>query len=82
MYVHAHLQQLVFGFRLKDSIGWNLVWTSSYIEDAVDRIAVNAKVSTPVQESCNRLVAAATGFTIRLWSITDNGESREIGAFQ
>ena len=33
-------------YRLKDSVGWQLVFTSPYIEHAIERVALNAKVST------------------------------------
>ena len=65
--------------RLKDSIGWNLVWTSPYIEPTVEGIAVNAKIANPSQEHCNRMVAACYGTLIQLWSIAEDGNSREIG---
>ena len=68
-----------FLFRLKDSIGWNLVWTSPYIEPTVEGIALNAKIANPSQEQCNRMVAACYGTLIQLWSIAEDGSSREIG---
>jgi len=57
-------------YKLKDSVGWHLTWTSNYIEDTIDRIAVNAKVSYTLAEYW-RLVAAASGTSVRLWSIPD-----------
>lgn len=33
-------------YRLKDSVGWQLVFTSPHIEQAIERVALNAKVST------------------------------------
>ena len=47
----------------------------------MDRIALNAKAANPSQENCNRMLAAALGTSIRLWSIADDGTSREIGQY-
>lgn len=66
-------------FRMKDTAGWQLRWTSPYMEDIVERVAINAKVLNP--ENPNKMVAAAMGNMIQLWSVADDGTSREIGKF-
>ncbi|XP_062595275.1 BTB/POZ domain-containing protein KCTD3-like [Saccostrea cucullata] len=66
-------------FRMKDSAGWQLRWTSPYMENVVDRVAINAKVLNP--DNPNKMVAAAMGNMIQLWSVTEEGISREIGKF-
>lgn len=68
-------------FRMKDSTGWHLIWTSPHMELPIDRVAINAKVMNPNQDNANKMVAASTGNLIRLWSVTDDGDSREIGTF-
>lgn len=47
------------------------------MEDVVERVAINAKVLNP--ENPNKMVAAAMGNIIQLWSVADDGTSREIG---
>lgn len=66
-------------YRMKDSTGWHLLWTSAYLEIPIERIAINAKVMSANQDNTNKMVAASAGSIVRLWSISDDGESREIG---
>ncbi|KAK3092522.1 hypothetical protein FSP39_003957 [Pinctada imbricata] len=68
-------------FRMKDSTGWHLIWTSSHMEETVERIAINAKVVNANQDNTNKMVAVSLGNNVRLWSVTDDGTSREIGVF-
>lgn len=64
---------------MKDSTGWHLIWTSPYMNSPVERIAINAKVLNPNQDNTNKMVAASYGTELQLWSVTDDGSSREIG---
>ncbi|KAG1677873.1 BTB/POZ domain-containing protein KCTD3 [Nymphon striatum] len=69
-------------YRMKYSCGWQLAFTSPYIEEVIERVALNAKVITSSQsENSNKMLAIAYGFQIRLWSITGNGTRTEIGIF-
>lgn len=69
-------------YRMKDSTGWHLIWTSSYQEIPIERIAINAKVMSANQDNTNKMVAASAGNLVRLWSIADgDGDCREIGVF-
>ncbi|XP_052106922.1 BTB/POZ domain-containing protein KCTD3-like [Mytilus californianus] len=68
-------------FRMKDSTGWHHIWSSPYMENAVDRVALNAKVVAQNQENTNKMVAASMGSFVQLWLIMDDGSSREIGMF-
>lgn len=63
--------------RMKDTAGWQLRWTSPYMDDLVERVAINAKVLNP--DNPKKMVAAAMGNFIQLWSVADDGSSREIG---
>lgn len=69
----------VSGYRMKDSTGWYLCWSSCYLDIPVERIAINAKVMSANQDNTNKMVAASAGNLVRLWSIADAGESKEIG---
>ena len=55
------------------------MWTSPYIDAIVERIALNAKIANPSQDHCNRMVAASYKTVIQLWSVGEDGGSREIG---
>lgn len=68
----------LFVNRMKDSTGWHLIWTSEYLCNIVERVAINAKVLNSMQDNTHKMVAVAAA-NVRLWSITDDGESREIG---
>jgi hypothetical protein len=64
---------------MKDSTGWHLIWTSEHLPCPVERVAINAKVVSSLQDNTQKMVAAAASGIVRLWSITENGDSREIG---
>lgn len=66
-------------YRMKDSTGWHLFWTSSYQNIPIERITINAKMTN--QDNSNKMVATASGNLVRLWSISDEMASREIGEF-
>lgn len=74
--------------RFKDAGGWQLVFTSPWIENHIDRTALNARMSSSGQNqsqsssSETKMIALASGSTIRLWAITDEGLKSEVGRFQ
>ncbi|XP_037909569.1 BTB/POZ domain-containing protein KCTD3 isoform X2 [Hermetia illucens] len=69
-------------YRLKDSTGWQLVFTSPYIESTIERIAINAKVNlSSAEPSPSKMVAISYGSQIRLWGIQENGNKIDVGTF-
>lgn len=65
---------------MKDSTGWHMVWSSQHMDAQVERIALNAKVISSNQDNLNnKMVAASSGSLVWLWSVSDEGESRQIG---
>jgi folylpolyglutamate synthase/dihydropteroate synthase len=57
-----------------------MAWTSPYLDHYVERIAINAKVMYPGQDTHSRMVAASYGGSVHLWHIMNNEENtREIG---
>jgi BTB/POZ domain-containing protein KCTD3 len=70
-------------YRLKDSAGWQLIFTSSYIESVIERIAINAKMnlSSQGQESPSKMIAVSLGSQIRLWGISEDGVKTDVGTF-
>ncbi|CAH1114439.1 unnamed protein product [Psylliodes chrysocephalus] len=72
---YAHF---VVCYRLKDSSGWQLVFTSPYIESQIERIAINAKMGA---SETSKMVAISYGSQIRLWGISDIGQRTNVGIF-
>lgn len=70
-------------YALKDSSGWQLVFTSPHIEAPIERLAINAKliVSSGGEQVLTKMVAIAGGQCIRLWRIGDGGERTDVGVF-
>jgi len=64
-------------YRLRDSIGWEIIFTSPYLEDTVEKISLNAKIQGSLGD---KMVAIASGSRIKLYSCTSpNGNL--IGTF-
>ena len=60
--------------RLKDSSGWILAWCSPYLEQPVERLALNAKASGASVAAgdggnCQRMLTVSYGSHVQLWSI-------------
>ncbi|XP_068152227.1 BTB/POZ domain-containing protein KCTD3 [Drosophila tropicalis] len=77
---YAHF---VICYRVKDSNGWQQVFTSPHIDAPIERIAINSKVNTSTAEPIpSKMVAISYGSQIRLWSIQDvGGQKTDIGIF-
>lgn len=68
-------------YRMKDSSGWQLVFTSPFIDSNIERIAINSKMTmTSTNDSINRMVAVSYGSEIKLWGIGEE-KSDVIGTF-
>lgn len=67
--------------RNKDSTGWQLAFTSPYIEQLIERVALNAKLSPPSQggEAGQKMLAISYASHIRLWGIAEDGSKNDIG---
>lgn len=65
--------------RLKDSSGWQHVFTSSHIENCIERIAINAKMGSGGAGETSKMVALSYGSQVRLWGISDDGTQTSIG---
>ncbi|XP_046686231.1 BTB/POZ domain-containing protein KCTD3 [Homalodisca vitripennis] len=77
---YAHF---VVCYRLKDSTGWQLVFTSPHIESCIERVAVNAKLGGGAAqgEAASKMVAISYASHIRLWGISEHGSRTNIGTF-
>ncbi|XP_078720725.1 BTB/POZ domain-containing protein KCTD3-like isoform X1 [Lampetra fluviatilis] len=72
-YAHA-----VVCYRVKESSGWQQVFSSPYLEWTVERVALNAKVVGAPLGDKDKMVAVAGGHKIVLWSIQDGSSGNEI----
>uniref|UniRef100_A0A8C4N530 BTB/POZ domain-containing protein KCTD3 n=1 Tax=Eptatretus burgeri TaxID=7764 RepID=A0A8C4N530_EPTBU len=75
---YAHF---VVCYRVKESTGWQQVFTSPYLDWDIERVALNAKVVGAALGDKDKMVAVAGGSRIILWSIQDSGSGNEIGVF-
>ncbi|XP_014247230.1 BTB/POZ domain-containing protein KCTD3 isoform X2 [Cimex lectularius] len=70
-------------FSLRDSTGWQHMFTSPHIESCIERVAVNSKwllirggIFSP-----SKMVAISYAGTVRLWSIKEQGSLINVGTF-
>lgn len=69
-------------YRLKDSTGWQLIFTSPYIESTIERIGINAKVNlSSADQTPSKMIAISYGSQIRLWGINEGGQKTDVGTF-
>ncbi|XP_058467436.1 BTB/POZ domain-containing protein KCTD3 [Malaya genurostris] len=71
-------------YRLKDSCGWQQIFVSPYVEQTIERIAINAKMGLATsagEQSHSKMVAISYGSQIRLWGISDDGSKSDVGVF-
>lgn len=80
-WIVAAYAHFVICYRIKESSGWQQVFSSPYLEWTIERIALNAKVVGGPHGDKDKMVAAASGSSIILWSIQDGGSGSEIGVF-
>lgn len=77
--IRVILTRLVLFFRIKESSGWQQVFSSPYLYWAIERVALNAKVVGGPHGDKDKMVAASSESNIILWSIQDGGSGSEIG---
>lgn len=65
---------------MKESTGWQQVFTSPRLDCMIDRVALNAKVMGGSLGDNDKMVAVASVTEIILWSICPDGNGNEIGA--
>ncbi|MED6278670.1 SH3KBP1-binding protein 1 [Characodon lateralis] len=73
--------QFVVCYRMKESTGWQQVFTSPRLDCMIDRVALNAKVMGGSLGDNDKMVAVASVTEIILWSICPDGNGKEIGVF-
>lgn len=65
--------------RVKESTGWQQVFTSPRLDWVIDRVALNAKVMAGSLGDNDKMVAVASATEIILWAICPDGNGNEIG---
>lgn len=80
-WIVAAYAHFVICYRIKESSGWQQVFSSPYLDWAIERVALNAKVVGGPHGDKDKMVAASSGSSIILWSIQDGGSGSEIGVF-
>ncbi|KAM7015420.1 BTB/POZ domain-containing protein KCTD3 [Tautogolabrus adspersus] len=80
-WIVAAYAHYVICYRIKESSGWQQVFSSPYLDWTIERIALNAKVVGGPHGDKDKMVAAASESSIILWSIHDGGSGNEIGVF-
>uniref|UniRef100_A0A665SXP8 BTB/POZ domain-containing protein KCTD3 n=1 Tax=Echeneis naucrates TaxID=173247 RepID=A0A665SXP8_ECHNA len=80
-WIVAAYAHFVICYRIKESSGWQQVFSSPYLDWTIERVALNAKVVGGPHGDKDKMVAAASESSIILWSIQDGGSGNEIGVF-
>ncbi|XP_051920400.1 BTB/POZ domain-containing protein KCTD3 isoform X1 [Hippocampus zosterae] len=80
-WIVAAYAHFVICYRIKESTGWQEVFSSPCLDWTIERIALNAKVMGGPHGDKDKMVAAASESSIILWSIQDGGSGNEIGVF-
>uniref|UniRef100_A0A8C2WK79 Potassium channel tetramerization domain containing 3 n=1 Tax=Cyclopterus lumpus TaxID=8103 RepID=A0A8C2WK79_CYCLU len=80
-WIVAAYAHFVICYRIKESSGWQQVFSSPYLDWTLERIALNAKVVGGPHGDKDKMVAASSESSIILWSIQDGGSGNEIGSF-
>lgn len=70
---------LSVSIRVKESTGWQQVFTSPRLDWVIDRVALNARVMGGSLGDNDKMVAVASVTEIILWSICPDGNGNEIG---
>nr|XP_046246035.1 SH3KBP1-binding protein 1 [Scatophagus argus] len=73
--------QFVVCYRVKESTGWQQVFTSPRLDWVIDRVALNAKFMAGSLGDNDKMVAVASVTEIILWAICPDGNGNEIGVF-
>ncbi|XP_053365535.1 BTB/POZ domain-containing protein KCTD3 [Clarias gariepinus] len=80
-WIVAAYAHFVICYRIKESSGWQQVFSSPYLDWVIERVALNAKVVGGPHGDKDKMVAVSSESRIILWSIQDGGSGNEIGVF-
>ncbi|KAG8230985.1 hypothetical protein J437_LFUL003943 [Ladona fulva] len=86
-WIVAAYAHFVACYRLKDSSGWQHVFTSPHIECVIERVAINAKMGQQGSggagepATSSKMVAISYGTQVRLWGVSEDGIKINVGTF-
>lgn len=63
----AYLGGIVSFLRSKDSVGWELIFSTPYLENCVEKMALNAKVSS--SSLGDKMLAVSSGKSLNVVTI-------------
>ncbi|NXT90815.1 SHKB1 protein, partial [Anhinga rufa] len=67
--------------RMKETSGWQQVFSSPRLDWVIERVALNAKVLGGALGDHDKMVAVASSSEIILWALQADGNGSEIGVF-
>ncbi|KAM3911823.1 SH3KBP1-binding protein 1 [Leptodactylus fuscus] len=73
--------QFIVCYRMKETSGWQLIFTSPCLDWVIERVALNAKTIGGSLGDNDKMLAVASCSEIILWAITGDGSGSEIGVF-
>lgn len=73
--------QFIVCYRMKETSGWQLIFTSPCLDWVIERVALNAKTIGGSLGDNDKMLAVSSCSEIILWAITGDGSGSEIGVF-
>ncbi|XP_075043175.1 SH3KBP1-binding protein 1 isoform X2 [Mixophyes fleayi] len=73
--------QFIVCYRMKETSGWQLIFTSPCLDWVIERVALNAKTIGGSLGDNDKMLAVSSCSEIILWAITGDGTGSEIGIF-
>ncbi|CAH2314018.1 SH3KBP1-binding 1 [Pelobates cultripes] len=73
--------QFIVCYRMKETSGWQLIFTSPCLDWVIERVALNAKAMGGSLGDNDKMLAVSSYSEIILWSINGDGSGSEIGVF-
>lgn len=79
-FVAVAFAHCVFCYRSKDSVGWELIFSTPYLVHCVEKMALNAKVTS--SSLGDKMLAVSSEGKIRLWSFTTTDHIQGVVKFE
>ncbi|PIO39193.1 hypothetical protein AB205_0163270 [Aquarana catesbeiana] len=73
--------QFIVCYRMKETSGWQLIFTSPCLDWVIERVALNAKTVGGSLGDHDKMLAVSSCTEIILWAISGDGTGSEIGVF-
>ncbi|KAM5145979.1 SH3KBP1-binding protein 1 isoform 2-T2 [Mantella aurantiaca] len=73
--------QFIVCYRMKETSGWQLIFSSPCLDWMIERVALNAKTVGGSLGDHDKMLAVSSCSEIILWAISGDGTASEIGVF-